>query len=73
MNVHVGVTCMLIAFIDLVTAVPRYDDNTYTGRVNVYNPPDFDTIIQSVDAQGSQVIACCTALRNQITCSCQKL
>ena len=45
---------MYIVFVDIVAAVPRYDDDTYSGRITVYNPPDYQTI-QNVEARGTQV------------------
>ena len=42
-------------YVDVVAAVPRYDGNTYAGRVNVFSPPEYNIILQSVDAQGTQV------------------
>ena len=42
-------------YVDVVAAVPRYDGNTYAGRVNVFSPPNYSTILRSVDAQGTQV------------------
>ena len=41
-------------FVDIVAAVPRYDDDTYSGRITVYNPDDYQTI-QAIDARGTQV------------------
>ena len=50
--------CVLVfVHVDIVTAVPRYDDDTYTGRIIVYNPDDYMTI-QNVNARGTQVCTC---------------
>ena len=50
-------------FVDIVAAVPRYDDDTYSGRIIVYNPNDYQTI-QSIEARGTQVGTCtCSSLK----------
>ena len=48
------VYCLFSIHEDVVTAVPRYDDDSYAGRILVYNPNDYLTI-QAVDARGTQV------------------
>ena len=63
---------VLCLHVDLVTAVPRYDGNTYAGRVNVYTPPAYNTIVTSVDAQGSQVHTC-VCLCCTVACSCWEI
>lgn len=39
---------------DVVAAVPRYTDNSYTGRITVYTPPSV-TALLDIDARGMQV------------------
>ena len=52
-----------VYFVDIVAAVPRYDDDTYSGRITVYNPDNYQTI-QSIEARGTQVGTCtCSSLK----------
>ena len=55
LSFHISLYEIYLSSLDVVTAVPRYDGDTYQGRVNVYNPPTFGTIVNSVQASGSQV------------------